>query len=124
MHRLTQQGLEQRHAAVADAEQLIALEIEHFAEQKRSLRAKDLICSYRSNMENLAQTELNRAMLQLQNGEPQLEVLREFSQRLIQKFAHTPTMSLRQAAIEQRDEILDLADYLFQPNAMSHDQIS
>ena len=124
LHRLTQQGLEQRHAAVADAEQLIALEIEHFAEQKRSLRAKDLICSYRSNMENLAQTELNRAMLQLQNGEPQLEVLREFSQRLIQKFAHTPTMSLRQAAIEQRDEILDLADYLFQPNAMSHDQIS
>lgn len=124
LHTLTQQGVQQRQVSAQQAEHLIECEIQQFADQHRTLRAKDLICHYRTSMETLAQAELQRAKQQLENGQPHLDVLTEFSQRLIQKFTHAPTMSLRQAALEQRDEVLDLAHYLFQPNVMPHEEIT
>ena len=124
LQMLTQQGLQQRQVSAQHAEHLIAFEMQQFANYHRSLRAKDLICHYRATMETLAQTELQRAKQQLENGQPHLEVLTAFSQRLIQKFTHAPTMSLRQAALEQRDEVLELAHYLFQSNMMPHEEIT
>lgn len=114
LQTLSQQGLQHRQAAAQYAESLIAFELQQYAQHHRSLRAKDLICHYRASMETLAQSELQRALQQLANGESQLDVLTEFSQRLIQKFIHTPTLSLRQAALDERDEVLEWAHNLFQ----------
>jgi len=43
----------------------------------------------------------------------QEEVLNEFSHRLINKLTHSPTLGLREAATEGREDLLDLARYLF-----------
>jgi glutamyl-tRNA reductase len=124
LERITQEGLQQRQAAAQHAEKLIDYEIKTFMHQHRALRAKELICDYRSTMESLAEQELQRALQKLAKGTNQIEVMAEFSQRLIKKFTHIPTVGLRQAAIDQRDEILDLAHSLFHTSQPSYEDIT
>lgn len=63
-------------------------------------------------------------MQKLAKGSDQFDVMLEFSQRLIKKFTHIPTIGLRQAALDQRDEILDLAHYLFDTTYQSYEDIT
>lgn len=124
LERITQEGLQQRQAAAQHASQLIAYELKTFMHQHRALRAKGLICDYRNTMESWAEQELQRALQKLAKGSNQLEVMTEFSQRLIKKFTHIPTVGLRQAALDQRDEILDLAHYLFHTTQHSYEDLT
>lgn len=124
LERLTQEGMQQRQAAAQHAEKLIEYELQTFLDQHRALRAKELICDFRSTMQSLAESELQRAMQKLTKGANQFDVMLEFSQRLIKKFTHIPTIGLRQAALDQRDEILDLAHYLFQTTQQSYEDIT
>jgi len=112
-------GMNERRTAAQHAEQLIDGELDNYIRWHRSLRAKDVICDYRSQMQNLAQLELQRAMQQLSTGQCQVKVLTEFSERLVNKLTHKPTVGLRQAARDDRSELLDLARYLLNPSAES-----
>ena len=78
----------------------------------RSLKAKNVIRDYRSQMQQIAQQELQRAIQKLSIGKCQYSVLTEFSERLVNKLTHTPSVGLRHAARENREELLDLAQYL------------
>ena len=124
LNHLTQQGMQQRQTAGDLAEQLIEVELERFEHNHRALRAKDLICNYRNTMQSLADFELQRALQKLAKGQEQIDVFNEFSQRLINKFSHIPSIGLRQAAIDQRDEILDLAHYLFHSPQSTYEDIT
>lgn len=124
LERMTQEGLQQRQTAAEHASKLIDYELKTFLQQHRALRAKDLICDYRNTMESLAEQELQRAMQKLAKGMNQLEVMAEFSQRLIKKFTHIPSVGLRQAALDQRDDMLDLAHSLFHRNQQSYEDLT
>ena len=107
-----EKGMDQRRTAAQKAEKLIDSELDNYIRQYRSLRATELICDYRSQMQHMAQQELQRAMQKLSTGKCQYSVLEEFSERLVNKLTHTPTIGLRQAAQDNREELLDLARYL------------
>lgn len=124
LERMTQEGLQQRQAAAEHAKKLIDYELKTFMQQHRALRAKDLICDYRNTMESLAEQELQRAMQKLAKGMNQIEVMAEFSQRLIKKFTHIPSVGLRQAALDQRDDVLDLAHSLFHSTQQSYEDLT
>lgn len=109
-------GMDERREAAIQAEELIESELDNFIRWHRSLRAKNLICDYRSYMQELAQLELQRAQGKLQAGHNQDNVLNEFCERLVKKLTHHPTVGLRQAAWDGRQELLDLAQYLFNPS--------
>ncbi|MBA2709299.1 MAG: glutamyl-tRNA reductase [Tatlockia sp.] len=108
-----EKGMNERRSAALQAEQLIECELDNYIRWHRSLRAKDVICDYRSQMKNLAQQELHRAQQKLSAGYGQDQVLSEFCERLVNKLTHQPTAGLRQAAWDGREELLDLAQYLF-----------
>lgn len=109
-------GMDERRSAALQAEQLIDCELDNYIRWHRSLRAKDVICHYRDTMENLAAEELQRAMKKLASGINQTEVLQEFSNRLVNKLTHFPSVGLRQVAWDNREELLDLVHYLFNPS--------
>lgn len=115
LQNMIQKGMNERRSAALQAEQLIDSELDNFIRWHRSLRAKDLICDYRSQMQDLAERELKRAQDKLLAGHSQEDVLRELSARLVKKLTHQPTVGLRQAAWDGREELLDLAHYLFKP---------
>lgn len=64
-------------------------------------------------MEMLAQQELDRTMKKLAAGNDHQQTLTEFSTRLINKLTHYPTLGLRKIAGDDREELLSLAQYLF-----------
>ena len=110
---MIEQGMNERRMKAVHAEELIESELDNYIRKHRSLRANNAICDYRSQMQTLAQHELKRAMQQLSAGQCQFNVLSEFSERLINKFTHTPTIGLRRAAQDNQEGLLELAHYLF-----------
>ncbi|KTC74298.1 glutamyl tRNA reductase [Legionella birminghamensis] len=123
---MIEHGMNERRTAALQAEQLIESELDNYIRWHRSLRAKDIICSYRNQMESLAQQELERAMLNLSSGQNQKQVLETFCNRMLNKLIHQPTIGLRQAAWDNRQDLLDLAKYLFHNpvNQSSYEEIS
>jgi glutamyl-tRNA reductase len=119
-----EKGMDKRRSAALQAEQLIDCELDNYIRWHRSLRAKDVICDYRNQMQNLAQQELQRAQQKLLAGHGQDQVLSEFCERLVKKLTHQPTAGLRQAAWDGREELLDLAQYLFKQTQTPYEEIS
>lgn len=109
---VTGKGLHERKTAALQAEQLIETELDNYIRWHRSLKAKGMIRDYRSQMQSIAQQELQRAKQKLAAGKCQYSVLTEFSDRLVNKLTHSPTVGLRNAAWDNREELLDLAQYL------------
>lgn len=107
------QSLRERHCAAQQAEQLIDHELENYIRWHRGLQSKQMICDYRQRMQRLTQLELKRAQQKLAQGACQQIVLTELSTRLFNKLTHAPTVGLRQAASDSREELLELAQYLF-----------
>ncbi|WP_131781296.1 glutamyl-tRNA reductase [Legionella gresilensis] len=113
LQTMIEQGMSERRLAALQAEQLIDCELDNYIRWHRSLRAKEVICDYRQRMQLLAEEELHRAKTKLSSGLNQDLVLREFCDRLVNKLTHHPTIGLKQAAWDGRQELLDLTHYLF-----------
>jgi len=102
---------------------------EHAAEKAREMtlkRSEDLMAeiksldntaytirAYRSQIEKLCRAELNKAKQQLRGGADPAQVLDAFAYAFIKKLLHTPSVQLRQAGVEGRVELLQLARKLF-----------
>jgi glutamyl-tRNA reductase len=43
-------------------------------------------------------------------------VVEELSERLMQKLMHQPTVGLQKAAIDEKNDVLEMAQYLFNPH--------
>lgn len=113
LQTMIEHGMNERMTKAVHAEQLIDSELDNYIRLHRSRRANHAICDYRTQMQQLAQHELQRAMQKLSNGQSQYDVLNEFSERLINKITHTPTLGLRRAAQDNREGLIELAHYLF-----------
>ena len=105
-------GMDKRQTAAQQAERLIDTELNNYIYEHRAIQAKEAICQYRNQMQQLAQQELERAKQKLSAGQCQHSVLEELTARLVNKLTHTPTLGLRHAAQNNRKELLDLAQYL------------
>lgn len=113
LQSMIEKGMDERRHAALQAEQLIDTELDNYIRWHRSLRARDIICNYRNHMQNLAHEELQRTLKKLSAGQDQLSVLNEFSERLVNKLTHNPTIGLRQIAWDGREDLFALAQYLF-----------
>jgi len=103
----------QRKQAGKLAEQMIQDALRTYTKKNKSLQVQNLICDYRASMHELARQEVVRARQKLSRGHCQYQVIEELADRLIQKIMHQPTKGLREAAIDDRQDILELAQYLF-----------
>ncbi len=120
------QGMDQRREAAIYANALIKKELENYTRWHRSLKAKDVICNYRERMQTLVDDELERAKAHLAKGLDQEQVLYDFSRRLLDKLSHSPTLGLKKAAIDGREDLLSLIPYLFNPTCdpIPHEEIA
>ncbi|MCX7117170.1 MAG: glutamyl-tRNA reductase [Legionellales bacterium] len=114
LQKVTALGMNKRRQAAEQAEGMIELELDNYIRWHRSLKARDVICDYRRQMKVLAQSEIQRAMQKLSAGHCQYNVLEEFGERLLNKLTHTPTIGLKRAARNNREELLDFAQFLLE----------
>lgn len=119
-------NLGQRQQAAIEAEQLIECELDNYVRWHRGINAKRIICNYRETMYDLAKIELKRSLSQLNEGNNQEQVLEELCYRLVNKLTHTPSVGLRQAAVDGHDNLLTLINYLYKApeDQLTHEEIA
>jgi glutamyl-tRNA reductase len=110
-----------RMDAAAEAEELIAAGAEAFMRQLRELEAVDSLTALRNQYQSLANDELEKALHQLALGKPADELLKRLANNLTNKFLHEPSVQLRRASAEGRQDLQDAAQELFQLNSQSKD---
>ncbi|MGL5327422.1 MAG: glutamyl-tRNA reductase [Aeromonas sp.] len=100
---IIEQNLETRKRAAAQAEVIVQEERDEFMGWYRGQSSVDLIRDYRHQSQQVADEELQRALLALAQGESAEQALKAMAHRLTNKLIHAPTQALRQAA-SQGDE--------------------
>lgn len=110
-------NLSARQNAAALAEQLLDQELSQFIRWSKAEESQRLITDYRSKMQDIANEELALALQQLKQGECESTLLKKLTHRLFNKLTHLPTISLRQAALEGRTDLLALMHSLLSHSA-------
>ena len=113
MQEIIQEGLRSRQEAAEQAEEIIDTQVSHFMNWLRSLGAVNTIRAVRENAEHNRDIELEKAMALLASGKNPEEVLKQFAHRLTNKLIHTPSVQLKQAGYDGRNDLFDAARAIF-----------
>lgn len=116
LHDVIEEGQQSREQAAEQAEEIIENETQHFLGWLRSLDAVDTIRSYRDKADIIRDEALQLAQKQLASGKDPQQVLQELARSITNKLVHDPSVQLNRAAYDGRNELLDLAQELFNLN--------
>ena len=105
-------GMESRQAAVVQAEAIVSAQMEQFMHWLASREAVPLIRGLRDTFERARRHELEHALKRLAAGETAEKALSRLSERLMNKFLHTPTQALQQAGEKDRHALQQAAERL------------
>lgn len=109
---VVQDGLRSRHEAALEAEQIIDTKVSHFMGWLGVLDTVSTIRTFRSNAEGARDEVLVKAQRMLAAGAAPEEALNFLANTLTNRLLHTPTVQLRRAASQSRDEIIEAARIL------------
>ncbi len=113
MQEIIQEGLKSRQEAAEQAEEIIDTQVSHFMAWLQSLSAVSTIRAVREKAETNRDAELEAAMALLASGKDPEQVLQQFAHRLTNKLIHTPSVQLKQAGYDGRQEIFDAVRTIF-----------
>jgi glutamyl-tRNA reductase len=105
-------GVESRQAAAAQAEAIIETQVEQFTHWLAARDTVPLIRSLRDTFERARRHELEHAMKRLAAGDTAEKALLQLSQRLTNKFLHSPVQALQQAGEKDRHALRQAAERL------------
>jgi glutamyl-tRNA reductase len=98
----------ERTRQAADAEAMIAGEVERFHERQRTVNGAPAIVALQRQAEELRQTELRRMQARLASLTPeQVAAVEALTRGLVNKFLHPPMQALKQAARENDSARVD-----------------
>ncbi|SEQ89257.1 glutamyl-tRNA reductase [Amphritea atlantica] len=114
LKEVIEENVRSRETAAQEAETLVEAGASEFMRQLRALGAVETVMSLRQQAEQLRDVELEKALRQLNNGKDAQMVLNNLARGLTNKLIHSPTVQLRKASAEGRDDYLEMAQDLFQ----------
>jgi glutamyl-tRNA reductase len=101
-----------RQEAALEAEEIVNSQVEVFMRKLQSLGASDSIRAYRSKVDSIKQSALDKSIKQLQLGQNPEDVLQQLAHTLSNKIMHTPTTRMREAAEHEDTQLLNAARIL------------
>jgi len=111
---IVREGLDSRQGAVTQAETIIDSNVMDFMHWVATRQTVPTIRALRDQAEQFRQHELSRAHKLLAKGEDPAKVLEWFSNGLTNKFLHSPSSVLNQAANDERGQLIELVNRLYQ----------
>lgn len=117
LHDVIQEGQQSRQQAAQQAEEIIENETQHFLGWLRSLDAVDTIRAYRDKADIVREEALQLAQRQLTSGKDPQQVIQDLARGLTNKLVHDPSVQLSRSAYDGREELLILAQELFNLNS-------
>lgn len=114
---IIEEGVKSRAEAAAQAESIIGRGIEKYLKQLRSLNAVATLRAFRDKADAIREQELDRALKALGKGESVDVVLNSLARSITQKLIHTPSVQMKKASAEGRDDLLSLTAELYELDA-------
>lgn len=114
LKEVIEENQRERQSAARDAEGIIERGTLEYMRRLRELDAVDTLTLLRQSAHETAAQELEKALRLLENGKSAEDVLQRFSHGLTNKLLHQPTIQLRRAAAEGREDLLPLVQELYQ----------
>jgi glutamyl-tRNA reductase len=108
-----QDNIKSRQQAAEQAEEIIDDQVENFLAWLREEGAVGTIRKLRAQAESTRDESLEKALSALRNGQDPEQTMEYLAYLLTNKLIHIPTVQLRQAGREERQEVLDAAQELF-----------
>jgi glutamyl-tRNA reductase len=103
---VVERNLAQRQVAASEAESIVAKGAKDFQREKRVQQDRDLLTSFRTQANEIRETEVARALRELaKDGDAEAAILR-LSQNLTNKLIHPATAAMREASAENRRDLL------------------
>jgi len=110
------QNMDSRRRAAAQAEEIIDTQVDHFLAWLRAQSAQKVIRDYRLQAEQTRDEALQKAIGLLKNGGSPEEVLTRLAYVLTNKLIHTPSTQIRDAAANERHDVIAAAHEIFKLN--------
>jgi len=114
LHAVIDENKKSRVAAADQAEDIIAQGVELFMRQQRALNAVATVKAYRQKAEALRDGELNKALRALQAGTHPEQAMQQLARNLTNKLLHAPTKVLKEASANNRHDVIQVAQELFE----------
>lgn len=111
---IVREGLDSRQGAVTQAETIIESNVVDFMHWVATRQSVPTIRALRDQAERYRRHELARAHKLLAKGENPEKVLESFSNGLTNKFLHLPSSVLNHAADDEREQLIELVNRLYQ----------
>ncbi len=108
-----EENLNSRRQAAEQAEEIIDTQVQHFLAWLRAENSISTLQDFRSQAEDTRDATLNLALSALKRGKDPEETIRFLAHRLTNKLMHTPSVQIKKAGVDERQDILAAARALF-----------
>ncbi|MCH9696664.1 MAG: glutamyl-tRNA reductase [Gammaproteobacteria bacterium] len=112
LQHVVTENIKSRQEAAEQAEQIIETQVDRFLDWLKTEQHSTIITKYRTQSETIRDEVLGKALKQLENGADSRQVMDFLASTLTNKLIHTPTTQIRQAATEQRLDLIQAAQHL------------
>ncbi len=110
------QNMDSRRRAAEQAEEIIDTQVDHFLSWLRAQNAHHTIRNYRMQAEQVRDEALQKALAHLKNGANPEDALTRLAHNLTNKLIHTPSAQIRDAAANERHDLIAAAHEIFKLN--------
>lgn len=106
-------SIRSREEAAGDARVIIERGVSQYLKRVKSLGAVSTLKAFRNRAEEIRAAELEKAQRALERGESVAGVMEGLSRGITNKLIHVPTVRIKSASAEGRDELTRLLEELF-----------
>jgi len=114
LQQIINDNITSREQAAAQAETLIDQAIHEFGQVGKSLEAVNTLVRFRRKHDDIKNIELKKALDRLEKGDDPQKLLKTLANQLTNKIIHTPSVQIKQAKVDGRDDILEAIEEIFQ----------
>ncbi len=114
LSQIVEGNLQQRREAAATAETYVHEGASLYLRESRVQKDQALLRAFREQAKGIQQESLERAKKDLRRGTDPERVLERLSNDLTNKLIHAPTMAIRDAAADGRNDVLDVLRTLYE----------
>ncbi len=102
-----------RESEVLKADVIIDEGVQDYLDRLRSLDAVSTLTTFRRNAEDIRNSELEKALKQLDKGESADRVLSQMARNLTSKLIHSPSIAIKKAGAAGREDLISWTHDLF-----------
>jgi glutamyl-tRNA reductase len=117
-------GVKSRTEAAEQAQSIINRGVEEYRKRVNSLNAVATLKAFRNKADEIREAELQRALKALEKGESPADIVASLARGITNKLIHSPSVAMKRASAEGRDEILILTQELFELSAADKNKSS